>query len=154
MVVRFYLFYSNKIITLNNTTHNKMKKNIMTLAALLLLTLTANADNVMKKESDGTYVVNTTTLCKTRGYKGTTPVEVHIKNGKVVKVVSLPNQETKNYYAKVEKNLMKKFADLKLAKAKQLAAEKKVDGCTGATYSTKAVQQNVKAALEYYQKHK
>ena len=143
MVVRFYLFYSNKIITLNNTTHNKMKKNIMTLAALLLLTLTANADNVMKKESDGTYVVNTTTLCKTRGYKG-----------KVVKVVSLPNRETKNYYAKVEKNLVKKFADLKLAKAKKLASEKKVDGCTGATYSTKAVQQNVKAALEYYQKHK
>ncbi len=154
MVVRFYLFYSNKIITLNNTTHNKMKKNIMTLAALLLLTLTANADNVMKKKSDGTYVVNTTTLCKTRGYKGTTPVEVHIKNGKVVKVVSLPNQESKNYYAKVEKNLVKKFSDLKLAKAKQLAAEKKVDGCTGATYSTKAVQQNMKAALEYYQKHK
>ena len=154
MVVRFYLFYSNKIITLNNTTHNKMKKNIMTLAAMLLLTLTANADNVMKKESDGTYVVNTTTLCKTRGYKGTTPVEVHIKNGKVVKVVSLPKRETKNYYAKVEKSLVKKFSDLKLAKAKQLAAEKKVDGCTGATYSTKAVQQNVKAALEYYQKHK
>ena len=119
-----------------------------------MLTLTANADNVMKKEADGTYVVNTTTLCKTRGYKGTTPLEVHIKNGKVVKVVSLPNQESKNYYAKVEKNLVKKFSDLKLAKAKQLAAEKKVDGCTGATYSTKAVQQNVKAALEYYQKHK
>ena len=60
-----------------------MKKNILTIAALLLLTLTASADNVMKKEADGTYVVNTTTLCKTRGYKGTTPLEVHIKNGKV-----------------------------------------------------------------------
>lgn len=131
-----------------------MKKNIMTLAAMLLLTMTVNADNVMKKEADGTYVVNTTTLCKTRGYKGTTPVEVHIKNGKVVKVVSLPNHETKSYYARVEKNLVKKFSDLKVSKAKKLAAEKKVDGCTGATYSTKAVQQNVKAALEYYQKHK
>ena len=131
-----------------------MKTAIMTLAAMLRLTRTANADNVMKKESDGTYVVNTTTLCKTRGSKGTTTAEVHIKHGKVVKVVSLPNQESKNYYAKVEKNLMKKFADLKLAKAKKLASEKKVDGCNGATYSTKAVQQNVKAALEYYQKHK
>ena len=69
------------------------------------------ADDVMKKQSDGTYVVNTTTLCKAKGFKGTTPVEVHIKDGKVVKVVSLSNAETKKYYAKVEKNLVGKFAD-------------------------------------------
>ena len=136
------------------TQRGRLTMRHFSIISILLLTLTASADNVMKKEADGTYVVNTTTLCKARGYKGTTPLEVHIKNGKVVKVVSLPNQETKNYYAKVEKNLVKKFADLKLAKAKKLASEKKVDGCTGATYSTKAVQQNVKAALEYYQKHK
>ena len=131
-----------------------MKKTLLTFVAALAVSLAANADDVMKKTKDGTYVVNTTTLCKAKGYKGATPLEVHIKGGKVVKVVSLPNQETKNYYAKVEKNLVGKFASQKLSKANKLATQQKVDGCTGATYSTKAVQQNVQAALDYYKKHK
>ena len=42
------------VIAVLTTTHNNMKKNILTIAALLLLTLTASADNVMKKEADGT----------------------------------------------------------------------------------------------------
>lgn len=131
-----------------------MKKVFAISALMLMMSVAVHADDVMKKQSDGTYVVNTTTLCKTKGYKGTTPVEVYIKAGKVVKVVSLPNTETKGYYAKVEKNLVSKFAGQKVAKAKKLATQAKVDGCTGATFSTKAVQQNVAAALEYYQKHK
>jgi electron transport complex protein RnfG len=131
-----------------------MKKTLLTFVAALAVSLAANADDVMKKTKDGTYVVNTTTLCKAKGYKGATPLEVHIKGGKVVKVVSLPNHETKSYYAKVEKNLVSKFAGQKLSKANKLATQQKVDGCTGATYSTKAVQQNVQAALDYYKKHK
>ncbi len=131
-----------------------MKKTLFIFSAAIAVSLAANADDVMKKTKDGTYVVNTTTLCKAKGYKGATPLEVHIKGGKVVKVVSLPNHETKSYYAKVEKNLVSKFAGQKLSKANKLATQQKVDGCTGATYSTKAVQQNVKAALDYYKKHK
>lgn len=131
-----------------------MKKILYTIIVTFIVSLAANADDVMKKTKDGTYVVNTTTLCKAKGYKGTTPLEVHIKDGKVVKIVSLPNHETKNYYARVEKNLVGKFAGQKVPKASKLATQQKVDGCTGATYSTKAVQQNVKAALDYYKKHK
>ena len=41
---------------------------------------------------------------------------------------------------------------LKIAKAQELTEIAKVDGCTGATMSTKALQQNIKAALEYYKK--
>lgn len=131
-----------------------MKKILYTIIVTFIVSLAANADDVMKKTKDGTYVVNTTTLCKAKGYKGTTPLEVHIKDGKVVKIVSLPNHETKNYYARVEKNLVGKLAGQKVSKASKLATQQKVDGCTGATYSTKAVQQNVKAALDYYKKHK
>ena len=40
-----------------------MKKNIL-IAMLLLCGLAAQADDVMKKEKDGTYVVNTTTLAQ------------------------------------------------------------------------------------------
>lgn len=146
-----------KVVTNNarcQIINNDMKKTFLVLALMFMMGTAMYADDVMKKQSDGTYVVNTTTLCKAKGFKGTTPVEVHIKDGKVVKVVSLPNAETKKYYAKVEKNLVGKFAGQKVAKAKKLAEQPKVDGCTGATYSTKAVQQNVAAALEYYQKHK
>ena len=131
-----------------------MKKTFLTFIAALALTLAANADNVMKKTADGTYVVNSTTLCKAKGYAGATPVEVHIKDGKVVKVVPLAHKEGKAYFARVDKNLIKKVSGQKVSKAKKLATEAKVDGCTGATFTTKAVQQNIKAALDYYQKHK
>lgn len=125
-----------------------------TLCALMMGVGTLSADEVLKKQSDGTYIVNTTTLCKVRGYKSTTPMEVYIKSGKVVKVVALPNQETRQYFAKVKKNLFPKYEGLKLAKAEKLSAKTKVDGCTGATFSTLAVQKNVKAALDYYNKNK
>lgn len=125
-----------------------------TVCAMMIGVGTISADEVMKKQADGTYVVNTKTLCKARGYKSTTPLEVHIKSGKVVKVVALPNQETRSYFAKVKKNLLPKFEGTKVAKAEKLADKAKVDGCTGATFSTQAVQKNVKAALDYYNKNK
>jgi len=120
----------------------------------LLFTLPAHADNVMTKQADGTYVVNTTTICKARGYRKTTPVEVYISKGKVVKVVALKNEETVPYFSRVKEFLLPLYNNLKLSKAKKLTEKTKVDGCTGATFSTKAVQKNISAALEYYEKHK
>ena len=118
----------------------------------MLLTLASYADDVMTKQSDGTYVVNTTTLCQARGYQSTTPVEVYIKSGKVVKIVPLKNTETPGYFKKAVKGLLGLFEGLKVSKAQELTEVAKVDGCTGATMSTKALQQNIKAALEYYKK--
>ena len=111
-------------------------------------------DKVMTKSSDGTYVVNTTTICDAKGFKGATPLEVHIKKGKVVKVVALKNAETPAYFAKVNKYLIPLFTGKKLTDARTQADAQKVDGCTGATFSTRAVQKNIKAALDYYEKHK
>lgn len=103
---------------------------------------------------DGTYVVRTNTICKARGYRKGTPVEVHIKNGNVVKVLALKNEETVPYFARVKQFLLPLYNNLKVSKAKKLTKKTQVDGCTGATYSTKAVQKNISAALEYYEKHK
>lgn len=128
-----------------------MKKGFL-LVVMMLCIMSVSADNVMKKLDDGTCVVNTTEICKARGYKSYTPVEVHIKKGKVVKVVPLSNKETPKYFKMVMKNLLPQYADLKVAKAKKLASGA-VDGCTGATMSAKAVQQNIKMALEYYSKN-
>lgn len=114
----------------------------------------AMADNVMTKLDDGTYVVRTTTICNARGYRKATPVEVYIKKGTVVKVVALKNEETVPYFSRVKQSLLPKYANLKVSKAKKLASKSTVDGCTGATFSTKAIQKNIKAALDYYESHK
>lgn len=130
-----------------------MKKHILTFC-IALCALTASADEVMTKTADGTYIVNTTTLCKARGFRAETPVEVHIKAGKVVKVVALKNQETPTIFSRIRKNLLPLYDNMKISKATKQTEIAKVDGCTGATLSLKAVQKNIKSAIDYYHKNK
>ena len=109
------------------------------------------ADDVMRKEKDGTYIVNTSTLAQdVDGYLGPTPVEVYIKKNKIVKVVMLKSQETPKYNARVKRELLPGYENQKIAKNKAV----EVDGVTGATFTSKAVKENVRRALEYYWKHK
>jgi electron transport complex protein RnfG len=127
-----------------------MKKTILTMLLLAAFTL-ADAQEVMKKEKDGTYVVNTTTLAKdVEGYNGPTPLEVYIKKNKIVKVVMLKSQETPKYNARIKKGMLPKFEGLKVAKGKKV----EVDGVTEATFTSDAVRENVQRALDYYWKHK
>lgn len=130
-----------------------MKKQILTFAALAIINATAifaaDNDKVMQKLNDGTYVVNTTTLAAdVRGFKGATPLEVHIKKDKIVKVVALKNKETPRYFSRVEKEMLPKYGKRKISKASE------VDGVTGATFSSRAVKANVEAALKYYKANK
>ena len=125
-------------------------KNVL-LAMFLLCGLTAQADDVMKKEKDGTYIVNTTTLAQdVEGYNGPTPLEIHIKKNKIVKVVLLKSMETPKYNARIKKNMLPKYENQKLTKNKGV----EVDGVTGATFTSDAVKENVRRGLEYYWKHK
>lgn len=127
-----------------------MKKNIL-IAMLLLCGLAAQADDVMKKEKDGTYVVNTTTLAQdVEGYNGPTPVEIYIKKNKIVKVVLLKSQETPKYNARIKKQMLPVYEGQKVSKNKYA----EVDALTGATFTSDAVKENVKRGLEYYWKHK
>lgn len=123
------------------------------LLSMLLMTafIQVYADDVMRKEKDGTYVVNTTTLADdVKGYIESTPVEVYIKKNKIVKVVLLKNQETPKYNAKVKKQMVPLYEGQKILKKSTV----EVDGVTGATFTSNAVKENVKRALEYYWKHK
>lgn len=107
-------------------------------------------DDTITKEN-GMYVVNTTTLGKDiEGYNGPTPLKIFIKKNKVVKIEGLKNQETPKYYARVKKALFEKWNNLKVSEAQKL----KVDGVTGATYTSEAVIKNVQAGLDYYKKNK
>jgi len=118
--------------------------------AVTLQSAAPQGDEVMTKEN-GVYVVNTTTLGKNvQGYVSTTPVKIYIKKNKVEKVEFLKNQETPKYMAKVKKALLNAWDGLKVKEA----ATKKVDGVTGATFSSDAITKNVQLGLEYYQQHK
>lgn len=108
-------------------------------------------NEAMVKLADGTYVVNTTTLAKdVRGFRGATPLNIYIKNNKVVKVEALANQETPNFFNKVKQGLLQKWNGMKVAKASTV----QVDGMTGATFSSKSVKENVKRGVKYYMAHK
>lgn len=131
-----------------------MKKQVLAFAVVALTTASfafaaVGDDNVMRKQADGTYVVNTTTLAaNVRGYKGATPLEVHIKKNKVVKVVALKNNETPQYFAQVTSKMFPNFSGKSISKVGS------VDAVSGATISSKAVKANVEAAVKYYKAHK
>ena len=102
---------------------------------------------VMTKDK-GVYVINTTTLCNTKGYKSPTPLKVTVKKDKIESVEALPNMETPKYFRRINEELLPKFAGLKLEECE------KVDALTGATMSSNAVKANLKAAQEYYKANK
>jgi len=106
-------------------------------------------DRVIRKQNDGTVVINTKTLARdVRGYNGPTPVEIHIKNNRIVKIITLTNSETGKYLNMVNKTLVPKWIGMKVDNA--LSSEP--DGVTGATFTSKAVKENVRRGLKYYKK--
>ena len=128
-----------------------MRKIILSAVIFGLNTFTALADDVMTRTSDGTYIINTTKLAKdVEGYMSTTPVEVHIKKNKIVKVVVLKNQETPRYNAKVKKEMVPQYEGMRAKKG----TLPEVDAVTGATFTSRAVQENVRRAVAYYKAHK
>ena len=131
-----------------------MKRLMMTVSccSLMVVALTLmswKADDTMTKEN-GMTVINTTTLGKdVQGFLGATPLKIYIQRNKVVKIEAMKNQETPKYFLKVKKNLLDKWNGVKVKDAKKM----KVDAVTGATYSSKAVIENVQLGLDYYSKH-
>ena len=121
------------------------------IAAMLLLQSFVAGDDTISKE-DGMIVINTTELGKSvEGNNGPTPLKVYInKNNKVERIEFLKSQETPKYYAKVKEALKDKWDGLMVKEAKTL----QVDAVTGATYSSNAVIENVRLALDYYLNHK
>ena len=128
---------------------NNMKKRYLFFMFSILL-MSFIADETMTKEN-GSFVINTTELGKdVEGYQGTTPLKVYIKSGKVEKIEFLKSTETPKYYVKVKKALQEKWNGKKVKEAKTM----QVDVVTGATFSSEAVIENVRRALDYYQSHK
>ena len=108
----------------------------------------SDAPSPLRQEGD-TLIVNTKDIAADiRGFRGDTPLNIYISNGKVVKVEALGNRETPRFFDRVRNSLLDAWNGLTVSQAKK----QQVDGVTGATYSSKAVIATVQRGLEYYDK--
>lgn len=127
-------------------------KKLMLLASVATLLVTiglvssARVARSDQKAKTDTLVVNTTELCKdVIGYDGPTPLVIKVVDGVVASVEALPNTETPRFFDQVLASGL-----LQAVKGKKLAdAEKtRLDAVTGATYSSEAVIENLRAGLK------
>lgn len=101
--------------------------------------------DTLRTLDDGTVVINTTYLAKdVKGFGGAVPLEIYIKKGRIVKVEALPNSETPDFFHEASALLTRWNG-----KTTEQSLAMKVDGVTGATFSSKGIIGNMKAGLQY-----
>lgn len=101
--------------------------------------------DTLRTLDDGTVVINTTYLAKdVKGFGGAVPLEIYIKKGRIVKVEALPNSETPDFFHEASALLTRWDG-----KTTEQALAMKVDGVTGATFSSKGIIGNMKVGLQY-----
>lgn len=101
--------------------------------------------NTAITEIGDTIILNTTTIAPdVIGYGGPVPVEITVFDGHITSVTPLPNSETPTYFKRVvEGGLFDSWNGMTPSKAITI----EVNGVTGATRSSDAVIDNVKAGL-------
>ena len=118
---------------------------VVSLLALFCLASPSCAPRAGRSAAD-TLVVNTVELgAAVIGYKGPTPVEVTVIGGVITSVKALPNEETPRFFQRVlDSGLLESF----VGKTPKQARALKPDAVSGATYSSRAVIENIRLALE------
>lgn len=106
--------------------------------------------DTLSVKPDGSIVVNTTPLASgVEGYGGPVPLRIHVsKDGVVEEIEALPNAETPDFFDSA-KTLLQKWQ----GKAVDEALAEKVDGVSGATFSSNAIIENVHRGLAYAKRH-
>lgn len=95
---------------------------------------------------NGTIVINTTSIANgIRGYGGPTPLEIIIKDDRIFDIKALKNAESEDFFFHVRSSLIPKWIGTPIDEV----ADKKVDGVTGATLSSRAVNATIKAGVAY-----
>ena len=106
------------------------------------------ANDTLRTLADGSMVINTTALASDiSGYGGKVPLEITIKEGKIVGVKALDNAETKDFFDQASA-LLTKWNGKTIDEAMGM----KVDAVSGATFSSKAIIGNMQRGLQYAQK--
>jgi len=117
---------------------------LMLCCGWLAVAQTPEKDTSKVVQGNGTILINTTTLCKNvEGYMGPTPIEIRIRKDTIIDVTPLANDETPGYFNDAA-TLLKKWIGLTPAKGLEL----EVDAVSGATYSSEALIENVRAGLK------
>lgn len=128
-----------------------MKKMMLLAAVAALLVSVGLVSSARGARSAGqapadTLVINTTDLCKdVIGYDGPTPLVIKVVNGVVASVEALPNTESPSYFDRVIKGGLLKAV---VGKKVDEAAKMQLDAVSGATYSSEAVIENLRAGLQ------
>ena len=127
-----------------------MKKTLIIAAIMLLVAGTASLDARTKKKAT-TKKANTAQVIytgdiasKVIGYNGTTPLNITVKNGVIESIEVLPNQESPAYLKRAKDKVLPQYIGKTVAEAKKLNA----DIATGATYTSKAIIQNIQMGLD------
>lgn len=127
-----------------------MKRTILPLIAIFLSSY-GMAQETMTREANNTYVIRTTQLSEgIRGYSGPVPIKMIIQKGKILSVEMLENKETPGYRRRVESQLLPLYTGMKVKDCRK----QQPDAVTGATFTVRALQENVRLAIEYYEKNK
>lgn len=102
--------------------------------------------DTLSRQADGGIIINTKPLAKdVSGYGGPVPLRIHIdKNGIVGKIEALPNAESPEFFDRA-KSLLARWQ----GKTIDEAAQEEVDGVSGATFSSKAIIENMRRGLAY-----
>ena len=128
-----------------------MKKSIIIAAIMLLVAGTVSLDARTKKSTkkakanNSTQVIYTGDIAnKVIGYNGTTPLNITVKNGVIENIEVLPNQESPGYLKRAKDKVLPQYIGKTVSEAKKLNA----DIATGATYTSKALIQNIQMGLD------
>lgn len=109
--------------------------------------VTAEVSDTITVLADGTTVIHTANLPGTiSGYAGPVPLDISIKDGKITDIVPLQNADTPSFFERASQ-LFSRW----IGKTPSEAETMKVDGISGATYSSAAIINNVNVGLAYYQ---
>ena len=128
-----------------------MKKTLIIAAIMLLVAGTASLDARTKKATKKKATASTTQVIytgdianKVIGYNGPTPLNITIKNGVITNIEVLSNQESPGYLKRATDKVLPQYIGKTVAEAKKLNA----DIATGATYTSKALIQNIQMGLD------
>lgn len=96
-------------------------------------------------QDDGTLTVNTTTLASdVIGFAGPIPLNVNIKDGVIISIEILENFETPGFLDRAVAGIVGKYE----GKAVSEALSMEVDAVSGATFSSEALKENIRRALD------
>lgn len=115
-------------------------------ATLVSASLVSHSCGNANAQNTDTLRVNTTELCKdVIGFGGPTPVQITVVKGVVTKIEPLGNQETPRFMKMVkDAGFFEKLEGKTVKEAKAM----ELDAVTGATFSSKALIENIRRGLE------